>query len=494
MVNGFPAVSSIKIGNEQTGIYEYEANQWLKLIGLIVHYGFIHDTENQLMYILYLNSTLKQEYNDILDLLGINYVSMENEYFCCSISTVHYPHLLECFLKLDTKQNADKILPDYVWTLSKTQSKSLLTSIVNGSGNTMTYASISDRWYYTTKNKVLANEITRLALHCGFSGTIHTNENGGDRSMISVIIQKNNNQPSINGSALRNANGEIETVFHYNGNVYCIEMPSSHVYYMRETTNSGPIIVGNSSRHGQKGTCGNIIPECDMPYTKDGLRPDIIINPHAIPSRMTIAQLKETLLGKVLLELGLFGDGTSFGNMDIKTITEELLKLGYESYGNEVMYDGLTGRQMETSIFIGPVYYQRLKHMVNDKQHSRSIGPMVNLTRQPAEGRSRAGGFRVGEMERDGLIAHGMSRFCRERLYDVSDKYSVYVCKSCGMIASYNDGVNEKGYVNTNCSIHKCNTCDNMTDFARVEIPYAYKLLAQELQTINVVPRIITEN
>jgi len=231
-----------------------------------------------------------------------------------------------------------------------------------------------------------------------------------------------------------------------------------------------------------------------MPYTKDGLRPDIIINPHAIPSRMTIAQLKETLLGKVLLELRLFGDGTSFGNMDIKTITEELLKLGYESYGNEVMYDGLTGRQMETSIFIGPVYYQRLKHMVNDKQHSRSIGPMVNLTRQPAEGRSRAGGFRVGEMERDGLIAHGMSRFCRERLYDVSDKYSVYVCKSCGMIASYNDGVNEKGYVNTNCSIHKCNTCDNMTDFARVEIPYAYKLLAQELQTINVVPRIITEN
>jgi len=248
-----------------------------------------------------------------------------------------------------------------------------------------------------------------------------------------------------------------------------------------------------SSRHGQKGTCGNIIPECDMPFTKDGLRPDIIINPHAIPSRMTIGQLKETLLGKVLLEVGMFGDGTSFGNLDVKTITEQLLKLGYESYGNELLYNGLTGEQLETNIFIGPVFYQRLKHMVNDKQHSRSIGPMVNLTRQPAEGRSRDGGFRIGEMERDVMIAHGASRFCRERLYDVSDKYSVHVCKKCGMIASFNDGNKNRMYANADFTIHLCKTCDNKTEFARVEIPYACKLLFQELQTINVVPRIITE-
>lgn len=247
-----------------------------------------------------------------------------------------------------------------------------------------------------------------------------------------------------------------------------------------------------SSRHGQKGTVGNIIPECDMPYTKNGLRPDIIINPHAIPSRMTIGQLKETLLGKVLLELGMFGDGTSFGNLDVKTITEELIKLGYESYGNELMYDGLTGVQLETNIFIGPVFYQRLKHMVADKQHSRSIGPMVNLTRQPAEGRSRDGGFRIGEMERDVMIAHGMSKFCRERMYEVSDKYSVHVCKKCGMIAAYNDGNKSKMYAVNDFTIHNCNTCDNRTEFARVEIPYAYKLMSQELQTINIVPRIIT--
>ena len=162
-------------------------------------------------------------------------------------------------------------------------------------------------------------------------------------------------------------------------------------------------VIGDkfSSRHGQKGTVGNIIPECDMPFTANGVKPDIIINPHAIPSRMTIGQLKETVLGKVLVELGLFGDGTSFGEFDIKDICKELIKLGYESNGNELMYNGLTGEQHECSVFIGPVFYQRLKHMVNDKAHSRSIGPMVNLTRQPAEGRSRDGGLRFGEMERD---------------------------------------------------------------------------------------------
>jgi DNA-directed RNA polymerase II subunit RPB2 len=237
-----------------------------------------------------------------------------------------------------------------------------------------------------------------------------------------------------------------------------------------------------SSRHGQKGTIGNIINEEDMPFTKNGLRPDLIINPHAIPSRMTIAQIKETVLGKLLLELGLFGDGTSFGELNLETIFKELKKYNYESKGNELLYDGKTGEQIETSIFIGPVYYQRLKHMVNDKQHSRCIGPMVNLTRQPAEGRSRDGGLRFGEMERDCMISHGASRFTKERMYDVSDKYSVHVCKKCGLIAIYNDKKH----------IHLCKICENKTEFSYVEIPFSCKLLFQELIAMNIVPRIMT--
>ena len=253
-------------------------------------------------------------------------------------------------------------------------------------------------------------------------------------------------------------------------------------------------VIGDkfSSRHGQKGTLGNILPECDMPFTKEGLRPDLILNPHAIPSRMTIAHLKETLLGKVLVELGMFGDGTSFGDLDVYSIANELQKLGFESYGNEILYDGATGKQLETSIFIGPVFYQRLKHMVNDKEHSRSIGPVVNLTRQPAEGRSRDGGFRIGEMERDVMIAHGMSNFCRERMYNVADKYAMHICKKCGMTATFNNG--NKGIMRSKqgMTTHKCSTCDNVTNFAYVELPYAYKLMSQELQCINVVPRLIT--
>ena len=243
-------------------------------------------------------------------------------------------------------------------------------------------------------------------------------------------------------------------------------------------------VIGDkfSSRHGQKGTIGNIIPEEDMPFTDTGLKPDIIINPHAIPSRMTIAQLKETLLGKVLLELGLFGDGTSFGNYEIKDICKQLQDIGYQSKGDELLYNGLTGEQIETSVFIGPCFYQRLKHMVTDKQHSRSIGPMVNLTRQPAEGRSRDGGLRYGEMERDCMCSHGAAAFNKGRLYNASDAYSVHVCKCCGMIAAYNDKMH----------IHYCKTCDNRIDFAYVEIPYACKLMFQELITMNIAPRIMT--
>ena len=244
-------------------------------------------------------------------------------------------------------------------------------------------------------------------------------------------------------------------------------------------------VIGDkfSSRHGQKGTIGNIIPEEDMPFTANGLKPDIIINPHAIPSRMTIAQLKETLLGKVLLELGLFGDGTSFGDFEISTIIDKLNELGYESKGNELMYNALTGEQLTMNIFIGPAFYQRLKHMVNDKQHSRSIGPMVNLTRQPAEGRSRDGGLRFGEMERDCMISHGASRFTKGRIYDASDAFSVFVCNKCGMIASFNNKEH----------IHYCNTCSNRNDFKYVELPYACKLMFQELITMNVAPRIMCE-
>ena len=461
MKNEYISKEKIKIG-----ILEFDIYNWLILLGMYINFGKIHN-EGIVFYIPNLR---------LIELLENNLIEMNIKYnreqsgrlYIIEETSSIYSHFY------DVNSNKDIVLPNYVWSLSLNECSKLLNTILDCESGCNDINEV----YYNSENKILLNELSRLALHCHWSGAIKYN---------CIYINKNNNEPFINKD--KNTREWFE---HYCGKVYCIEMPSSHTYYMRENEHSPPMIVGNSSRHGQKGTCGNIIPECDMPFTKDGLRPDIIINPHAIPSRMTIGQLKETLLGKVLLEIGLFGDGTSFGDLNVSTISEQLQKLNYESYGNEIMYDGLTGEQMETSIFIGPVFYQRLKHMVSDKVHSRATGPTVNLTHQPMEGRSRAGGLRVGEMERDVLISHGATRFCRERLFEVSDKYKVNVCRKCGMMAVYNDGeVKNKFYSKTDFVIHHCRTCDNKTDFAQVDMPYANKLLFQELQTINVVPRLI---
>tara|TARA_Y100001970_G_scaffold282643_1_gene395913 strand:- start:2782 stop:6186 length:3405 start_codon:yes stop_codon:yes gene_type:complete len=237
-----------------------------------------------------------------------------------------------------------------------------------------------------------------------------------------------------------------------------------------------------SSRHGQKGTVGMTYLQEDMPRTKDGIVPDIIMNPHAVPSRMTIAQLLECILGKSCSELGYHGDGTGFNNTDVNDIIQTLEKCGYEGSGNEILYNGFNGEQMKTSIFIGPTYYQRLKHMSADKVHSRASGPIVSMTRQPAEGRIAHGGLRFGEMERDCMIAHGTASFLKERLMDVSDKYNIFICNECKIIATGNNKNN----------IYECKKCNNYSNFTKVYIPYAFKLLLQELMTMSIGPRIIT--
>ena len=237
-----------------------------------------------------------------------------------------------------------------------------------------------------------------------------------------------------------------------------------------------------SSRHGQKGTCGMVYLQEDMPRTKDGIVPDIIMNPHAVPSRMTIAQLLECILGKTCCQYGHSGDGTGFNQTDVNDIIRTLETGGYEGTGNEVLYDGFTGEQLKTSIYIGPTYYQRLKHMSADKIHSRANGPVVSMTRQPAEGRLSHGGLRFGEMERDCMIAHGASYFLKDRLMDVSDKYSIYICNDCKMPAIGNNKEN----------IYECKKCSNYGDFTKIYIPYACKLLFQELMAMSIGPRFLT--
>jgi DNA-directed RNA polymerase II subunit RPB2 len=262
-----------------------------------------------------------------------------------------------------------------------------------------------------------------------------------------------------------------------------------------------------SSRCGQKGTVGIVIPEQDMPFTAEGIRPDIIINPHAIPSRMTIGQLLETVMGKACSIYGAFGDCTAFINKGPKhQIFGELLqKEGYHSSGNEVLYNGQTGEQLEAQIFIGPTYYMRLKHMVKDKINYRAKGPRTALTRQTVQGRANDGGLRIGEMERDGLISHGITNFLQESMLVRGDDYYMAICNKTGTIAIYNSSNNLFISPLADGPLKFTETLDaenmniaNITRFGRsfsvIRVPYAFKLLYQELQTMNVQMRIITED
>ena len=207
-----------------------------------------------------------------------------------------------------------------------------------------------------------------------------------------------------------------------------------------------------------------------MPYNEDGIVPDMIINPHAIPSRMTINQLLEVVLGKSACLGGFLGDATAFQNNDVRDYATLMEKYGYEEWGNEVLYSGITGEQLHTSVFMGPTYYQRLKIMVADKVHSRGTGPYQSLTKQPAAGRANNGGLRIGEMERDSILAHGVSGFLRESMMERSDKCTVPIDQQTGFIDS------EIG-----------------PNTAEIQIPYAFKLLMQELQAMSLGPRVVTE-
>lgn len=189
-----------------------------------------------------------------------------------------------------------------------------------------------------------------------------------------------------------------------------------------------------ASRHGQKGTIGITYRQEDMPFTSEGIVPDLIINPHAIPSRMTIAHLIECQLSKVSSLRGYEGDATPFTEVTVDSVSRLLREHGYQSRGFEVMYNGHTGRKLVAQVFLGPTYYQRLRHMVDDKIHARARGPLQIMTRQPVEGRARDGGLRFGEMERDCMISHGASAFLKERLFEVSDAFRVHICDICGLM------------------------------------------------------------
>jgi DNA-directed RNA polymerase beta subunit/intein/homing endonuclease len=390
----------------------------------------------------------------------------------------------------------NKYLPDWVWNLNKEQSNILIDSMILGDGH---YMKDTTTRRYDTSSIQLANDFQKLCLHAGISASLKLKYKSGHKTIIKcegregetitstsdayrlTLITKKNNP-------LVNKNVNQDKYIDYKGKVYCCRVPGDGVIYVRR--NGIPVWCGQS-RHGQKGTIGLTLNQADMPFTKEGISPDVIINPNAIPSRMTVAQLIECLIGKVAAVNGTEADGTSFTMVDVEKIKDDLEKLGYERNGLEYLYNGITGQRMKAQIFIGPTFYQRLKHLVSDKLHSRSRGIVTMLTRQPPEGRSKDGGLRCGEMERDAIISHGMSKFLKERFLDVSDSYSCYVCDICGLFAQRVIKKENKSQP-SNSDIYQCTSCKNKTKISKIIIPYAFKLLIQELMSMNIAPRIRT--
>ena len=510
MKNVYSDIEWIELGDKK-----YKMDDWLQLLGMFISDGSV----NNRAVILSAHKQRKVDFNtDILTKLGIKFFHDNyNGYFAINIGK--YKELYD-ELKKYSLGALNKHLPEYVWNLSQRQCIILLEALMEGDGHT--YSDGFSR--YGTISLRLANDICRLAVHCGWSGItkiaalpgdnkhIITGTTGCNEGKSHIIESKNTyykisiirkqNQPYIN-KKINDSNKE--ELIDYEGKVYCIEMPSSHLYYMRENNFAPSMLIGNS-RAGQKGTIGLIIPEADMPYLDDGTRPDLIINPHAIPSRMTIGQIVESLFGIACVSYGGFGDCTAFQvkGSNYKTYGPMLTKAGFNHTGNHLLYNGMTGEQIQANIYMGPTYYMRLKHMVKDKINFRARGPNQQLTRQPVQGRANDGGLRVGEMERDAICAHGLAYFLNESFLVRGDEYYMAVCNKTGAIAIYNEEKNlflspyADGPINFSANPDGSLNIKNLSRFGRsfslLRIPYSFKLLIQELQVMNINMRIITDD
>lgn len=410
------------------------------LMGAWLNRGYLEPKDRIVVF----NTVHTDIVNDIINVL--THMRVENELVLTGATKTIKVKSEFLYMHLKGIEN-DVFYPSCLYSLDATLSKLCVEMITDK----------EDTIHMTNER---ASELQRLVVHAGGSLDIAPID---DRRCIATIHWSEPYEQDWSIEKLR-----------FNGNVYCVEVPT-HVFYVRYRGTC--MWTGNSSRHGQKGTVGMVYRQEDMPFTASGLVPDIIVNPHAIPSRMTIAQLMECIMGKACCALGTYGDATPFTNLSMEELAETLKKQGMEMYGNEVMYNSRTGEQIDTNIFIGPTFYQRLKHMVSDKQHSRGAnGPVVMLTRQPAEGRARDGGLRLGEMEIECNWAHGTMQFLKERFMECSDNFRVHVCRKCGMMAT----------VNPEKNIYLCKPCKNVTQFAEIRIPYACKLLFQEIQTMSI--------
>lgn len=489
--NDFPGEfvgNNFVIRNDEGEItFEFPINDWLIMFGIWIAEGYVYYNQDLRLYYVEW-CTNKKRVRDALDKIGLKFSKYYKKNWDKEFTSyrINSKDLAKYFDSLNITGSVNKDLPNWVWYLTRDECRILIHGMMLGDGHIMK----NGTRLYDTSSVKLRDSFQKLCIHAGYSANYCLKYAAGKQSIIKATDNRPEEIITSNYDAWRltivekqntplvNEEKQLDKWEEYKGKVYCCTVPSGIIYVRR----NGKGVWCGQSRHGQKGTLGMVYNQEDMPFTEDGIVPDIIINPHAIPSRMTIGHLIECLLGKVSVLAGREGDSTPFTGLQVSEIAEALEQYGFAGDGTEVLYNGDSGEPLPARIFIGPTYYQRLKHMVKDKRHSRSSGPVTKLTRQPLEGRSKEGGLRFGEMERDALISHGTANMLKDRLFFNSDPYRVHVCKLCGTICQSD--------LDRQRFLCKCVKGGNTTEIAQVYIPYACKLFFQELMAMSIAPRI----
>jgi hypothetical protein len=500
---------------DNTLVYEFPLDSWIILFGIWLAEGSCYYREDTGSYRVDIASN-KKRVKDALDNVEIEFKKKPNlknknsksDTFRFYKGTEHYSicdkKIAKWFKHYEMDHASEKFIPSWSLSLNMEQARKLIHGLVLGDGlmaiiendkhnDQETTDGLNDSFqrYYTTSLQ-LRDDFQQLCLQAGYSANYVIKQEKGNvrhfdghdavlaNDYWSISFIKSQNRPEVNKKK-KLVNEQVT----YKGSVFCCTVPSGIIYVRKD----GIPCWSGQSRAAQKGSLGLTLKQEDMPFTSSGIVPDIIMNPHAIPSRMTIGHLIEMLMSKICAETGLEGDATPFvedGHDKVAQMTKILEELGLNKYGYEELTNGFTGEKIPSLIFMGPIYYQRLKHMVADKVHSRNRGPVTKLTRQPLEGRSRHGGLRLGEMERDVICCHSASNLLLDRLLYNSDVFRVHVCDLCGLFAQAD--IESKRYI---C---KCVKPFNRTRISQVFIPYACKLLFQELMAMNISPRLLLGN
>jgi DNA-directed RNA polymerase beta subunit len=462
---------------------DVDMDDWLDLLGVFISDGWVSHDKNQ-GYKVSISAKKQRKIDHINDIYNrLNIRSRRH-----GIETVIHNKYIHNMLKPLSVYAHSKYIPEYAFDVSQEQAQILMESLISGDGTIKDTGS----WVYYTVSRRLADDVMRLALHCGWAANSKIGNKAGHTSvyngqtitsnfdLIHVNIVKTKCEPQINHGHVHQQNIQVERQIHHNGKIYCLTVPTGIFYIRRDYKTSW---TGNSSRTANKGISVGYIPRNDMPYNAYGVHLDVAANCHSFPTRMALNQLIETVHGIRCALDGSFIDGTMFNNLSVDDSIATLAKYGIQYGGHQRVYDGKTGEPMDALIFLGPMHYQRLEKFVIDEYYAVRTGPTAALTRQPLDGKVSDGGLRLGEMEKDVLSAHGSMRSLNSKFSKDSDGTTIYACRRCRNRATVNEKIN----------LYKCKICGDAAEIVAIPSTWVANLLLTECNAMNIKTDLILE-